>query len=474
MYILKQGQINMKHNAIAISSLFILLPGCLAPHYRVPNHAMPNAFKNQPLIADAEPPIRWWHQFNDPLLNELISKALEQNYTLRIAIEKIEEARALYQFKRAQLFPEIDVVSQINRTRFSNAIATTSFLTNDRVSFYDLGFDAFWELDFFGRLASAKRAQFYTYQAQIENMRNVYITLLADVARAYIEVCALHKKATLQHEIIRVDEKLLILQKTLFNSGLASDIIVQQSIQELENAKNFLKTLETAMAQTQHQLAVLIGINPEELTIPNTIETVPLSQVEIAIGIPSELLRRRPDIRQAERELAAANELIGHAVAEWFPKFTLFGGLASDSSTGGLWFTNRSLTWYIGPSISWPLINFGRINATIHAKESSKRQAALQYSNTIINALKDVEDFLVAYCNNKEQYAFLKNRFFAAHREFNLTIVRFESGLSDQQETLFAQKNALTAAQSVVDIERSLSSNLVSLYKALGGGWNHV
>ncbi len=200
-------------------------------------------------------------------------------------------------------------------------------------------------------------------------------------------------------------------------------------------------------------------------------QTVPLSHTELKIGIPSDLLRRRPDIRQKERELAARNELIGQAVAEWFPQFILFGNIGTSSSEGTQWFTPNSLRWYIGPSIRWPILNFGRIRSIIEERESIKRQAALEYSKTIINALKDVEDFLIAYLENNEQLSLLEQQLEYAKTEELLQKDRWCSGLTNKQTYLNASKNRITVATNKVLVEQALSTALVGLYKSLGGAW---
>jgi NodT family efflux transporter outer membrane factor (OMF) lipoprotein len=451
--------------------LLCVLPSCIGPKYKVPDHAMPRSFEYQQHASQTEENLNtWWQQFNDPILNEFINQALKNNYDLRIAIEKIEEARAFYQIKQAELFPQIDIVAQANRTKFSSVLAQESFLQDDRVSFFQLGFDAFWEIDFWGKIWHARNARFFTFQAQIEQMRNVYIILLADVARSYIDLCALNRKIMLATDLIYLNTELLELEKDLFDAGLSDEIFVDRQQQLLARSQDFFLFLQTALVQRKNQLAVLLGINPEQLAIPVR-DMVPLSQTQLSVGIPSELLRRRPDIRQAERLVAAANELVGQAIAEWFPSFTLLGGLSSESSTLSKWFSGGSLTWFIGPSVRWPLINFGRIKSNIEVQESKKRQTILAYSQAIINALKEVEDFLVTYFNNQEQLAIIGNKLQYALNEQRLVCAKYESGLVNKLDCLQAAKNQIDVAIEFTDIQQALSTNLVSLYKALGGGW---
>jgi len=449
----------------------ILLPSCVGSKYKVPRHPMPQEFEYQyKALAKEYNLAEWWHNFKDPTLNELIEQALTNNYSLRIAIEKIEEARAFYRIKRAELFPQIDAVGQLNRTRFSQTLEQTSFITTNPTSFFQYGFDGFWELDFWGRIWHAKNARYFAMQAQIEEMRDIYIILLADVARTYIDICTLYKKLELLCTQIQIDAQLVTLTKDLFKAGLASNIEVAQQEQIFATTQDQFKILQTNLAQTKSQLGVLLGINPEDLSIAPC-DQVPFSHVELTIGIPSEILRRRPDIRRAERLVAAAHENVGQAIAEWFPHFTLLGGITTEASKGSNWFSGDSLAWHIGPSMSWPFINFGTVTANINVKKSAEKQTILEYSQTIINALKEIEDFLVAYFNNIKQRSILADKLKYALTQQDLVTTKFVSGLVNKLDALNAQKNSITAELEFVDIQQTLSTNLVSLYKALGGGW---
>ncbi len=450
--------------------ILIGLPSCWAPKYTVPRYPLPKQFEYQRDAGMGEPLVEWWKQFDDKQLNKLIDHALLKNYELRIVLEKIEESRELYKGKRADLFPEINVVSDVSRSRISKVLAQTSFLDQNRLSFFSLGFDASWELDVWGKLRHAKQAQFFLYQAQIENMRDVYIMLLADVARNYIIASALYLQIRLARDRIKADAELLCLQRVLFDAGLVSQIAVAQQEQSLADSQDLYKRLQTDRAQTENQLAVLLGDNPETVSMRYPLK-VPLTDIRLETGIPSDLLKRRPDIRQLERELASANESIGQAVAEWFPSFSLIGGLASETSKGSDWFTGQSLTWTFGPSINWPLINFGRVKANIKSKESIKRQAALRYSKAIIYALKDVEDFLVQYFNALDQARYLKRRYKQSKLQESLIAAQYESGLSSKNDVLIAQKNRIDSHSSYAQAQQAVSVSLIGVYKALGGGW---
>ncbi len=456
---------------LSLSLLIVLLPACIGPKYQKPTHQFPNIFKHSCTDSTQEPFSKWWYQFNDSTLNNLIEQALENNYDMRIAIERIEESRALYQFKQAQRFPQIDGIGAARRTRFSKSLAQTSFLQNSNVSFFQLGTDAFWEFDFFGRLRKERNAQFFAFQAQIEATRNVSIILLAEVAQIYINLCSFSKKIDLLKQKISLDNKLVTLQTDLYTSGLVSQINVVTQQQILATDRDKLERLIIDYNRTLHQLAALLGMNPEELSLAPLRKSIPLSTYTITTGIPSDLIRRRPDIRQAERTIASKNESVAAATAEWFPRFTLFSGLSSEASNGSSWFTGNSLSWFIGPSFRWPIINFGRIKANINVEESKRRQAILTYSNSIINALKDVEDFLVSYCHNKEQLLILAEKYKQAFQQERLNKYKFKAGLTNMLNVLNARSNLINVALEIAQASQNLSNSLVGLYKALGGGW---
>lgn len=456
---------------LAFILLPLVIPSCMVPRYKRPDYPMPKIFHIPCKSSMTEPLQDWWRQFNDATLNGLIEQAVNANYTLAIAVEKIEEFRAQYQFKKSQLLPQIDVIGAARHTRFSKALAQTSYLQNPNVNFFQLGTDAFWELDFWGKLRHERTAQLYTLEAQIEQMRNVYIMLIADVARAYVDLCSVKQKIKLQKEKIAIEKELSLLLQDRFIAGISNEISLLRQEQNLGAALAEFEELKISFAHIKNLLAVLLGQNPEDISFCQLSAHVPLSMYKLATGIPSDLIRRRPDIREVERQLAAAHELLGASIADWFPRITLFGRLTTESSTGKKWFYGDSLSWYIGPSIRWPLINFGRIKAMIHVQESRQRQAALRYSNSIINALKDVEDFLAAYCYSKEELLITSKRYEQAVLEEQLTGDQFQAGLANKLVYLEAQRNRVQTALLVTEIAQAVSQSLIGTYKALGGGW---
>lgn len=466
----------MRLSRLPVICLLFLLSACkVGPKYKKPQPELPKKYLKHGQTEAVAQLKEWWTFFNDPVLNDLIAKALEQNYDLRIAKEKIEETRALYRIEEAKLFPEIDAIGQVNSIRLSKNLKQSSFVSKNEFAYFQLGFDVLWQLDVWGKQQRIEAAAIDLFQAQIEMMRDVYLTLLSDVARAYIDYCTLQKKINLLKQQIRVDTSLLSLTTDRFTSGLASKIPDLDQHAVLEESKNQLLLLQTALEQTLYRLSLLLGQNPESFIFSGYQKSVPLSSKILAVGMPSDLLRRRPDIRMAERQLAAATENVGAAIADYFPSFSLLAEqgntLTFQSNSLSKLFDGNSFSWTIGPSFTWPLITFGRISYNIKAKKSVQKQALLAYGKSIVNALSEVESWMVAYFNQKKQVAVIQEKLDAIIQEQRLIQSLFDSGLANKTEALLAEKNRITIESELTDNQQAASSSLISLYKALGGEW---
>lgn len=407
-------------------------------------------------------------------MHKLIEKAVLGNYDLRIAVEKIEELRAQYGIRTAEVLPQFFAYGLSQRVKYSENFPLYSNICPRKLTDLNLYFQGVWELDFWGRLRRAKDAACFDMQAQIEDMRDVYIILLAEVAAAYIDIRALERKIELQENLITLDQAYLGLTQDRFSSGLESDVVPQDSLAQLAQAKNMLIHQRTAVAQTVNALAVLLGENPESFDLAEDASWslhIPSSDELVGVGLPSDLLRRRPDIRRAERELAAANQQVGIAVSDYFPRFFLLGGFGPKCDKFNELFNSKSIGWGVGPSFFWPVINFGRVKYNVLAKRSVERQAAHAYAQTILNAFKDVENALVQFFNTSEQLAILREKYAAIHRKKELVCSLFDAGLVDRLECISAQKELTEIALSLVDAEQTVSTALVVVYKSLGGGW---
>lgn len=462
----------MKQALICLAPL-MLVAGCsVGPRYKTPCAQLPDKFATGKTgvaqLAD------WWKFFEDTCLDNLIDKAVKNNYDLQIAIEKIEETRATYQIERAKLFPEIDAIGAINRQQYSrdliqNSAATT--LLRNRFNYFQAGFDAIWELDFWGKIRHARDAAYAEYEAQIEAMRDVYIILLSDVVRTYVSVRSLQKQLDLLTRKIDVDTRLLMLTHARLHSGIDSALPDFEQVAALESTKSQKTVVQTECQQAINRLATLLGENPEGFVLCDGGHCVPQSTKIIEPGLPSELLKRRPDIRRAERLYAAAVERVGQAVADQFPNFSLVGSVATEANKSHDWFSCGSLSWLLGPAMRWPLITFGRIQFRVQVQESVQRQALLTYAQLVIRALEDVENALVAYFNEQERVQVLTHKLRAITIERDLIAEKYVSGLANELDLLLAEKNRLESELELTDVQQSASTATIALYKALGGGW---
>ncbi len=435
---------------------------------------------------------QWWKQFDDPVLDSLITEAAQANFDIRIALEKIFQARSQYRVQSAHLWPEFDfnavaTRSRISRNLFNTQNAASAAAVNNIFptyeSFFQVGFDAIWEFDIFGKFRRAKQAAYYDWEASKEDAQVVLITTLSEVARNYVSIRALQKKIDLAYQKVQVDEIELALTQDLYQSGLNNEIQLDALISTLEKDKASIPVLETSFKQTLFALAVLLGQQPENLIAQfNEIKPIPSAINRVPIGLPSDLLRRRPDIRRAERQLAAATEQIGVAVADLFPHISLtgnsiFGSPFQGSSIGfqsiklGKLFNGSSNFWSLGPGLHWNVFDFGKTRANIDVYNSLQRQALLSYEQTVITSLQDVEAALVAYFEEQKRRDFLGDQVEANQRALLLTNDLYQTGLANEQQVLDARKTLIESETTLIESEQSFTSDLISLYKALGGNW---
>lgn len=486
----------MKINFYVGALLF--LSGCMVgPNYHKPDVAVPEQFEetknnSTEFVADQDL-LQWWKGLEDPFLDQLMEETFQSNFDLRIALEQVIQARAEFHLEAAKLFPEFNLDGAVTRTRQSDKIlnpfsgATIPSAGEVSVSpfqnIFQIGFDAIWEMDVFGKLRRAKRAALFNWESIQENARDVQITVLSEVAKDYVAICASQKKVSLAEETISIDRESLQLIQALFEAGLADESQVQTARASLDLEEASLQLLQTSLKQSIYRLAVLLGKQPEALIQDfEIIRPIPVAIGKIPAGLPSDLLRRRPDIRRAERKLAAATEQIGVAVAELFPQFfltasNLFAANPSGSNYGFAsdklhsLFSAPSRTWSVGPAFTLPIFDFGKRRANVKVQTAVQKQALITYEKTIMTALEEVESTLVAYFKEEERLGYLTDFNQANLRNLTLADDRFTSGLSSLTEALNARKAWVDSENSVTESRQALTSKLIAVYKALGGEW---
>ena len=466
---------------ITAATALVLLAGCaVGPDYREPKLAMPAGWQEaQQKGVDIRPVemTRWWSTFNDPLLNSLVERAVQSNFDVRIAEARIREARASRAVTASGLWPTLDVSASYSRNRTSeNALALGSLAPqgggNLEQDLFKTGFDASWEIDVFGGVRRGVEAADATIAASVENRRDVLVTLLGDVAKNYIDLRGFQRRLAVARANLKAQQDTLELTRIRFQAGLTSDLDVAQAEAQANTTAAQIPTLESSLKQAAYSLDLLLGLSPGGLWNDLANETtIPSLPPEVLVGLPSDLLRRRPDIRFAERQLAASTAQIGAAMADLFPKFSLTGAYGLQSISASDWFTGRSRYWSIGPTISWPIFDAGRIRANIEIRNAQQEQALNQYEKTVLAALGDVEKSLVSYSREQVRQRSLAEAVAANRRAVEWANELYVRGLNDFLNVLDTQRSLYAAENDLAQSEATMASNLVALYKALGGGW---
>jgi NodT family efflux transporter outer membrane factor (OMF) lipoprotein len=419
------------------------------------------------------PNAAWWKQFGEPELDALIARAAQSNLTVRLAEARIREARAARTFARGGLWPTLDANASYLRERISGTgFPPLPAGTPTEFNLYQADFDSRWELDIFGGTRRAIEAARAELEAGEFARRDVLVSLSGEVARNFIESRGLQRRLAIARENIAAQSNVVELTSSRYRSGLSSDLDVQEAVALLATTQSQVPALETVYSQTTHRLAVLLGESPGSLKEESgSSDRIPPPPPEVPIGLPADLLRRRPDIARAERELAAATARIGVAVSDLFPKFSLTGQLGLQSLSASDWFTAGSRFWTAGPTVQWRIFDAGRIRANIQIQNARQEQALLNYEQTILNAMEEVENGLTAYAKEQIRYQSLV-RAVAANREaLRLANQLYQNGLADFLRVLESQRNLYQAEDALIQSQTAVSVNLVALYKALGGGW---
>jgi NodT family efflux transporter outer membrane factor (OMF) lipoprotein len=469
-----------------VAVLALLTAGCtVGPDYRRPDTPVPAMWSEARYDGiDTRPAdlARWWEEFNDPALTQLVLRAAGSNLDLRLAEGRIREARALRRVAESGAWPSVDVSGTYSRSRTSeNAIAPSSQGSGDSPFFrgsnngqdlFRSGFDSSWEIDVFGGVRRSVESADATVEASIEDRRDILVTLLGDIARNYIDLRGFQRRLAVAQNNLTAQQESLEITRVRFQAGLANYLQVSQAEAQVNTTAAEIPALEALSKQAAHRLDVLLGIQPGVLSAElSTDAPIPALPPQAHVGLPSELLRRRPDIRRAERQLAAANAEVGVATADLYPKFSLSGVFGVTSISASDWFSAPSRFWSIGPTIRWPIFDAGRIRANIEVRNARQEQALTQYEKTVLTAFEDVENALVSYAKEQVRYRSLMDAVVANRRALALADELYKNGLVDFLNVLDSQRSLYAAEDDLTRSEATMATNLVALYKALGGGW---
>jgi outer membrane protein, multidrug efflux system len=388
----------------------------------------------------------------------------------------VREARAQRGIAEADYYPQVDATGSATRQRASqNAFGTGSGVpvSGGTSNLFQAGFDASWELDVFGGVRRSVEAANADVQAAVEDRRNTLVTLLAEVARNYVELRGLQRQIAITNENINSQQQTVELTQTRFQAGIANDLDVARAQAQVANTRAVLPTLLNQRDAAIHRLGVLVAQPPgalrAELEIDKPMPPIPAA---IPVGLPSDLLRRRPDVRRAERELAASTARIGVATSDLFPKFSLTGSLGLQSRKAGDLGDSDSRYWSIGPSVRWPIFDAGRIRANIRVQNAVQEQAAANYERTVLTSLEEVENSLSSYYKEQDRRGQLAQSVSASQRAVDLANQLYTRGLIDFLSVLESQRTLYAAQDQLSQSDRAVAANLVGLYKALGGGWD--
>ena len=459
-------------------SIVIQLTGCaVGPNYKKPDIAVPNDWNNRfngtptEQQTSIETLATWWKTLNDPVFSNLMTRAVEGNLDVKEARSRIIESRARRGVAQAGLFPTLNTSDSETWTRTGRN--TGKSRTTKLISSV---FDSGWEIDIFGGTRRSIEAANATMEGNMENLRDVLVSLLSEIALNYIEIRTYQSRIAATHASIATQDETYKLTVWRCEAGLNDELAVQQALYNLENTRSQIPTLKTGLEESLNRIAVLLGEQPGNLHKElATTKAIPVASAQLAIGVPADLLRRRPDIRKTERELASQTANIGVATADLFPKLSLKGsiGIEAISFNELRDLMPYSDNWVLngGPQITWAIFDAGAIRQNIKVQTALQEQALIKYESSILTALEEVENALIAYTNEQARLDNLRKATQAAKIASVLAEQQYQSGVSDFTDVLDAQRSLLSFQDQLAQSSGTVTSNLVRLYKALGGGW---
>jgi outer membrane protein, multidrug efflux system len=469
----------MLTRATIAASATLAIAGCtVGPDYHAPRADAPDAWP-APLeagVSAGAPDLReWWRGFHDPGLDSLVDRALTGSLDLREAAARVREARALRGITAADQWPTVNANASGSYTRASeNSFGGQGGTPGEKTDLYDVGFDATWELDVFGRVRRSVEAADADLGAAAESERDARVVLVAEVARNYVELRSAQARLAIAQKNVRTQQDTLDVSRDRLAAGLSSELEVSQSLAQLETTRSLVPALAAAFKRAAFRLDVLLGLKPG--TLQAELESgapVPPTPDAVAIGLPAELLRRRPDIRRAERGLASATARVGVATADLYPRFALSGNFGLESEDLNTLFDGNSRTWGVGPlAVRWPVFDAGRIRNNIRVQEARQEQALVGYERTVLQAYEEVANALVAYARVRERRESLGRAVDADQRAVDIANELWSRGLTDFLNVLDTQRALFLLEDQLAESDAAVTTSLIALYKALGGGWD--
>ncbi|MEM9251362.1 MAG: efflux transporter outer membrane subunit [Planctomycetota bacterium] len=457
-----------------LASFGLSLGGCMVgPDYEPPMVATPDAWHAElidGLDDEAVEPSPWWQAFNDPILDELIVLAQQRNLRLRTAAYRIDIARAQFGFAAADLMPGIVANGQAQWQRRNDESRIASEIIPD--SEFVAALDMDWEIDVWGRVRRSMESAKAEIEASVEMWRDLLVTIRAEVALSYLAVRTLQEELRVLQASIALRRESLEVTRQQYDAGVATDMQVAEAVASLSSAEAQVPALLTDIAQSINRLSVLIGEPPgplrDRLEVP---APLPAPPVRIAVGIPADVLRQRPDIRAAERRIAVESAQIGANVANLYPQFSINGSIGFESTSFNQWFDAKSFIAGIGPQVVWPIFSGGKILSGIEMADLETREAVASYELTVLSAYEEVENVLIAYANALATRESLR----LAAESYEVVVEQstqlYDAGVEDLDRLIYAQQLMLQSQEAYVQADGEVVAQVVNLYKALGGDW---
>ena len=453
----------------AIVSVTLSLGGCtLGPAYHPPTVPVTeNWIESGNAEIDTNAPVApmWWEQaFSDPLLDELVAVALEQNLSLRSATLRVMQSQQLLAIAVGNQFPQVQqLTGSAARFRENNLILEA----------YDVGFNLSWELDMWGRFRGEVRSAAASMEASVAAYDGVLVSVVAQVAQIYVQIRTTQSRLEVARQNIELQSQSLHIARAKADAGEVSDLDAEQAESLLYNTKAIVPGLESTLQQLKNSLAVLLGRPPGTLgALLGTPAGIPTVPPAVAVGMPQDLLRQRPDIRGAERLLAAQGAQIGVARADLYPSFSIAGAIGSQATDIGRLFEGESETWSIGGGFAWNLFNYGRLRSNVRLQDARFQQLLEDYRQTVLEAQADAENAIVAYLKSHQQLALIERAAAASRRSVELSTAQYTNGLVGFNTVITTLTSDADQQDQLAQARGAVAANLVQVYRALGGGWD--
>ncbi|HEV3006627.1 MAG TPA: efflux transporter outer membrane subunit [Pirellulales bacterium] len=441
-----------------------------------PNYRQPSAPVAEKWIDAADERVKadgaaddWWTRLNDPTLDGLVQTAYLQNLDLQTAGTRILDARAQRNIASGNLFPQ----SQSAIAAYVRGQVGKNFVlpVPSELNLFATGFNASWEADFWGRYRRTIAASQATLDASVDGYRDALVMLLADVATNYVQYRTYQQRLEYARRNVDIQTSTLDLAQTRFDVGTTTELDVQQAKSNLAQTRSTIPPLEIGLRQAGNSLCILLGIPASDLSAMLEVKPIPTAPVELAIGIPADLLRRRPDVRRAERDVAAQSEQIGIATADFYPRLSINGVIGYTGNNLKDLFSSKGFTGVVFPTFQWNILNYGRILNNVRAQDANFRGKVLTYQQTVLRAGREVENGLVAFLQTQVQARRLEESAAAAQRSVELVTDQYQGGVTDFNRVYNTQATLVNAQDQLAVARGNIALNLIAVYKALGGGW---